>query len=72
MIDVAAKMNWLPMTAKRGKGIGSFVHEVRRIRNLLHPACYLQDHSPSRIAARHLNDCVEIIDVANDWLRKKR
>jgi hypothetical protein len=71
MIDVAVKMNWLPLTAKRGKGIGAYADQVRQIRNLLHPARYLQDHSPSRITARYLKRCLEIVDVANDWLRAR-
>jgi hypothetical protein len=71
MIDVAAKMNWLPLTAKGGKGIGTYAHQVRQIRNLLHPARYLQDHSASRITARYLKNCVEIVDSANDWLGTK-
>jgi hypothetical protein len=68
MIDVAAAMNWLPLTGKRGKGIGEYAHQVRQIRNLLHPARYLQDHSPSRITERYLKSCLEIVDLANDWL----
>jgi hypothetical protein len=71
MIDVATKMNWLPLTAKRGKGIGAYTRQVRQIRNLLHPARYLQDHSHSRITARYLKNCVEIVDSANDWLAAK-
>jgi hypothetical protein len=68
MIDVVVKMNWLPLTSKRTKGIGVYAHQVRQIRNLLHPARYLQDHSPSRITARYLKNCLEIVDAANDWL----
>ena len=71
MIVVAANMNWLPLTAKRGKGIGTYAHQVRQIRNLLHPARYLQDHSPARITRRYLKSCMEIVDSANDWLLAK-
>jgi hypothetical protein len=69
MIDAAVGMNWLPPTGKRGgKGIGAYAHQVRQIRNLLHPARYLQDHSPSRITARYLKNCLKFVDSANDWL----
>lgn len=68
MIEVAVKMNWLPLTSKRAKSIGAYAHQVRQIRNLLHPARYLQDHSHSRITARYLKNCLEIVDAANDWL----
>jgi hypothetical protein len=69
MIETAVAMNWLPLTAKRrAKGIGKYVHQVRQIRNLVHPARYLQDHSPSRITARYLKHCLDIVDSATDWL----
>jgi hypothetical protein len=78
LLRAARGMNWLPAglqidaewNARRAK-IGDYTEVLRKIRNLIHPARYLQDHSPSRITRRYLEQSIEILEVANKFLEAK-
>jgi hypothetical protein len=73
MLDIADRMGWLPdislTSTKRAKpNIGHYAQSVRQLRNLVHPVCYVQDHSLSRITKRYLKYAIQVLDLANDYL----
>ena len=41
---------------------------VRMVRNLAHPARYVQDHYPSRVTAKYLRRQFEVVLLCRDWL----
>jgi hypothetical protein len=75
MLHAAAEMGWLPRALKDGDKwnsrrakIGDYAEALRQIRNLVHPARYVQDHSPSRITKRYLDRSIEIFEVVSEQL----
>jgi hypothetical protein len=78
LLRAAAGMNWLPRELPIGGGwntrrakIGDYAEVLRQTRNLVHPARYLRDHSPSRVTKRYLVQSIEILEIASRHLREK-
>jgi hypothetical protein len=47
---------------------GDYAEVVRMVRNLAHPARYVQDHYPSRVTAKYLRRQFEVVLLCRDWL----
>jgi hypothetical protein len=78
MLHAAAGIGWLPRGLKsedewnsRLAEIGDYAEALRQTRNLVHPARYLQDHSPSRVTKKYLISSLEIFEVASQYLESK-
>jgi hypothetical protein len=75
LLKVAAGMKWLPRGLKDGEKwnrrraqIGDYAEVMRHVRNLVHPARYLRDHSPSRITRKYVAQSLEVLELAVKWL----
>jgi hypothetical protein len=75
LLMVARELNWLPsglspedQWSSAHAKIGDYVDIVRQIRNLIHPARYLNDFSRKRVTKKYLEACFEIVDTAADHL----
>jgi hypothetical protein len=77
-LRIAKKLDWLPAglqldqawDAKRAK-IGDHAEVIRMLRNLVHPAAYLTEHTAKRVTSRHLSHAFEALDVATLHLLRK-
>ena len=78
LLAVAKELRWLPShlslrdawDRKRAK-IGDYAEVVRQVRNLVHPGNYAAWHSPSRVTAKHLRFCFEVLHLATEHLHRK-
>jgi hypothetical protein len=76
LLRVAKAAGWLPAALEYGSEdwnekkaeIGDYAELVRELRNLAHPARYLEDHYRKRITVKHLEYVIEIINGVADWL----
>ncbi len=75
LVRAAREMNWLPSGLQIGGAwntrhakVGDYAEALRQVRNLVHPARYLQDHSPSRVTKKYLKGSIEILQVASKYL----
>jgi len=75
MLAVAVRMEWLPAALPRGATwstrkarIGDYAEWVRQLRNLIHPARYLRDHSPARVTRGYAARSLEIFEAAGQHL----
>jgi hypothetical protein len=73
LIKVADQAGWFP--AKRiswgGKRttLAGFAHEVRKLRNFVHPGVWAREHHGSTKFSKRAYDVVhEVFDVATSWL----
>jgi len=78
LVLAARGMNWLQAGLQIGAewntrraNIGDYAEVLRQIRNLVHPARYLQDHSPLRVTRKYLKQSIEIIEVVAKHLEAK-
>lgn len=78
MLRAAAAMGWLPRALPddaewntRLAQIGDYAEALRQTRNLVHPARYLQDHSPSRVTKKYLVLSIEVFEAASAHLEAK-
>ena len=71
LVQVAREVGWLPAgleldaewNSRRAK-IGDHVVAVMQLRNLVHPAAYIDAHVRKRVTARYLKHAFEVVDVA--------
>jgi hypothetical protein len=75
LISVAKAAGWLPSALDlnddcnwRKAKVGDYAEIVRMMRNLAHPARYLQDHTGRRVTNRYLQRQFEIVLACRDWL----
>lgn len=75
LLITASAMNWLPRGLadnspwiSRQAKIGDYVEALRQTRNLIHPARYIEDHSPHRVTHRYAEHYREILDAAVRYL----
>ncbi len=72
LINVARELNWFPPKIVtvwgRRTDLAGFVHEARKLRNLLHPAARASQRNPPNFSKRTWNVIYEIFEVANSWL----
>jgi hypothetical protein len=78
MLRAARGLGWLPAglapgakwSARRAK-IGDCAEVLRQLRNLVHPARFLQDYSPGRMTSRYLRQSLDVLDLSVDYLNAK-
>ena len=78
MLRVASDMGWLPTGLRKGgkwisrkAKIGDYAEVLRQTRNLIHPARYVLDLSPTRVPKRYLVGSIEVFEVASLHLNAK-
>lgn len=77
LIYAASQIGWLPSGLApeeewddRKVQIGDYAEALRETRNLIHPARYLQDHSPSRVTRKYIVRAIEIFEVSTEYLNQ--
>ncbi|SRR5579883_3400161 len=75
LLRVAKAATWLPAGLKQGEAwdskkarVGDYAEAAREMRNLAHPARYVQDHPRGRVTKRYLQRQFEIVLACRDWL----
>ncbi len=75
LLKVAKAAGWLPTALDlnsdwnwRKAKVGDYAEVVRMMRNLAHPARYLQDHTGRRVTNKYLQRQFEIVLACRDWL----
>ena len=75
LLAVAKAAGWLPAGLKldedwnsRKARVGDYAEVARMMRNLAHPARYLEDHPRQRVTKRYLQQQFEIVLACRDWL----
>jgi hypothetical protein len=78
LLRVAKELNLLPAQLSLDEEfdddkalIGDYAEVVRQIRNLVHPARYVEDLPHKRVAKRHLELSYEVLDIATDYLTNR-
>lgn len=72
LIDIASELNWFPTKrtswAGRRTTLAGFAHEVREVRNFIHPGRFAKDRKPMKFSKGTYEAVDEVCDVANSWL----
>jgi hypothetical protein len=72
LINIAAELSWFPpkkvVVWGRRTNIAGFVHELRNLRNYVHPGVLAPKEKPLRFTKGVFNVVFEIFEVANSWL----
>lgn len=78
LLRVAKAAHWLPSALdlqddwnKRKARIGDYAEVVRQVRNLAHPARYVEDHHRKRVTAKYLQRQFDVVLLCRDWLAKR-
>jgi hypothetical protein len=78
LLKVAKAAGWLPsgLTLQdewdgRKAKIGDYAEVVRMVRNLVHPARYVEDHYRSRVTAKYLRRQFEVVSLCREWLLER-
>jgi hypothetical protein len=73
LINIAAELSWFPpekmVVWSKRTNVAGFVHELRRLRNYVHPGVWAPEHrKPMKFTKGVFNVVYEIFDVASGWL----
>ena len=72
LIDIADELSWFPskrFTWGKRATIAGFVHELRKLRNYVHPGVWAPERPHTMKFTKGVYDVAyEIFDVANSWL----
>ena len=75
LLRVAKAAGWLPSQldlndqwSGRKARIGDHAEVVRMIRNLVHPAAFVEDHHKKRVTSKYLQQQFEVVLLCRDWL----
>jgi hypothetical protein len=72
LINIADELSWFPpkrITWGKRATLAGFAHELRRLRNYVHPGLWAQEHPETmRFTKAVYGVAYEILDVANSWL----
>jgi hypothetical protein len=75
LLRVARAAQWLPSAlnledrwSTRKAQIGDYAEVVRQIRNLAHPARYVEDHHRKRVTPKYLQRQFDVVLLCRDWL----
>jgi hypothetical protein len=60
-LDLSDDWNW------RKAKVGDYAEVARMMRNLAHPARYLQDHTGRRVTTKYLQRQFEVVLACRDW-----
>ncbi len=72
LVNIAAELGWFPskkvvVWGKR-TDLAGFVHELRKLRNYVHPGVWSRQQKPLKFTQGVFNVVFEIFEVANNWL----
>jgi hypothetical protein len=79
LLRVAKAAAWLPAglalgtdewSARKAR-IGDHAEMVRIVRNLAHPARYVEDHHRKKVTAKYLQQQFEVVLLCRDWLAER-
>lgn len=72
LISIASELSWFPSKRVRVWGrrtsLAGFVHELRNLRNYVHPGVLAPKDQPVKFTKGVFNVVFEIFEVANSWL----
>lgn len=71
LINIADELVWFPakkVTWGRRAALAGFAHEIRKLRNFVHPGTWARERVPTKFSKKVVNVIVEVFDVAIDWL----
>jgi hypothetical protein len=73
LIDIADELGWFPPKRAKWAGkrasVAGFSHEIRKVRNFVHPSVRARERSNSMKFTKGLYEVVyEIAKVANSWM----
>lgn len=75
LLRVAKTLGWLPSGLQLGEPwdqrrahVGDHAEVVRMLRNFVHPASYLSEHSGKRVTSKHFVHAFEVLEVAQNHL----
>jgi hypothetical protein len=76
LLRVAKAAEWLPSGLEYGKDdwnakkakVGDYAEFVRDMRNLAHPARYMEDHYKKRVTKKYLDSVLDTINAVSSWL----
>jgi len=72
LINIAAELSWFPSKRMivwgRRTNLAGFVHELRGLRNYVHPGVLAPKDRPLKFTKGVFNVVFEIFEVANNWL----
>lgn len=72
LINIAAELSWFPPNKMvvwgRRTNVAGFVHELRNLRNYVHPGVLAPKQKPLRFTKGVFNVVFEIFEVAHSWL----
>lgn len=78
LLRVAKAAKWLPSAldlnddwSSRKARIGDYAEVVRQVRNLAHPARYVEDHQRKRVTAKYLQRQFDVVLLCRDWLAQR-
>lgn len=72
LVNIAAELGWFPprrviVWGKR-TDLAGFVHELRELRNYVHPGVWAPERKPQKFTKAVFNAALEIFEVAYSWL----
>lgn len=71
LINIASEAKWFPSKrytwAGKRTDVAGFTHEVRKVRNLVHPAQWAKERTPMKITKGVYEVSYEILEVTNSW-----
>lgn len=72
LINIAAELKWIPSNEirleKRRTTLRRLLHDVRNIRNMIHPSVWSKNGGPEKVYKRSYVAAYEVIDLTRDWL----
>ncbi len=72
LINIAAELSWFPpkvVTFGKRTTLAGFVHELRKLRNYVHPGAWAPQHpETTKFTKGGYGIVYEIFDLANSWL----
>jgi hypothetical protein len=71
LINIASESAWFPtkkVTWGKRTTLAGFAHEIRRLRNYVHPGIWARERVPTKFSKQVFDVIVEVFEVATDWL----
>ena len=72
LINIAAELEWFPprrfVVWGRRTNLAGFVHELRELRNYVHPGVWAPEREPQKFTKVVFDAVFEIFEGANNWL----
>lgn len=71
LIRIADELGWFPpkaITWGKHTTLGGFAHEIRKLRNFVHPGVWAAERKPTRFNKATFEVVYEIYEAANSWI----